>query len=80
MSPRPGPPLSAPALGGEGVVAEVAGPPFTRTEAAAAIALGLLALLIAGLMSLLLPALAEEGRLSARGIGLTAMLEALSTG
>lgn len=62
------------------VVDEVAGPPFTPTEAAAAIALGLLALLIAGLMGLLLGALAEEGRLSAPGIGLTAMLEALSTG
>ena len=62
------------------VVDEVAGPPFTPAEAAAAIALGLLALLISGLMGLLLGALAEEGRLSASGIGLTAMLEALSTG
>jgi len=62
------------------VVDEVAGPPFTPTEAAAAIALGLLALLISGLMGLLLAGLAEEGRLSASGIGLTAMLEALSTG
>ncbi len=62
------------------VVDEVAGPPFTPTEAAAAIALGLLALLISGLMGLLLSTLAEEGRLSASGIGLTAMLEALSTG
>jgi len=59
---------------------EVAGPPFSPTEAAAAIALGLIALLIAGLMGLLLAALADEGRLSAPGIGLTAMLEALSTG
>ena len=62
------------------VVNEVAGPPFTPAEAAAAIALGLLALLISGLMGLLLAGLAEEGRLSASGIGLTAMLEALSTG
>jgi hypothetical protein len=62
------------------VVDEVAGPPFTPTEATAAIALGLLALLISGLMGLLLSTLAEEGRLSASGIGLTAMLEALSTG
>lgn len=61
-------------------VDEVAGPPFVPSEAAAAIALGLLALLISGLMGLLLAALAEEGRLSAPGIGLTAMLEALSTG
>lgn len=62
------------------VVDEVAGPPFAPTEAAAAISLGVLALLISGLMGLLLGALAEEGRLSASGIGLTAMLEALSTG
>ncbi|WP_293370447.1 hypothetical protein [Phenylobacterium sp.] len=59
---------------------EVAGLPFTPTEAAACIALGVLALLISGLMGLLLAALAEEGRLSASGIGLSAMLEALSTG
>jgi hypothetical protein len=62
------------------VVDEVAGAPFTPTEATAAIALGLLALLISGLFGLLLATLAEEGRLSASGIGLTAMLEALSTG
>ena len=60
-------------------VDEVAGPPFRPTEAAAAIALGLLALLISGLMGLLFSALAEEHRLSASGIGLAAMLEALST-
>ncbi|MGZ6015789.1 MAG: hypothetical protein ACXWKM_08585 [Phenylobacterium sp.] len=64
---------------GEGV-AEVAGLPFTATEAGAAIGLGLLALLISGLMGLLLADLAQSGRLSAQGIGLTAMLEALSTG
>lgn len=62
------------------VIDEVAGPPFTPAEAAAALALGVLALLISGLMGLLLAALSEEGRLSASGIGLTAMLEALSTG
>jgi hypothetical protein len=62
------------------VIDEVAGPPFSPTEAAAAIALGLIALLITGLLGLLLAALADEGRLSAPGIGLTAMLEALSTG
>lgn len=61
-------------------VAEVAGPPYTPTEAGAAILLGLLALLISGLMGLLLADLAQQGRLSAPGIGLTAMLEALSTG
>jgi hypothetical protein len=61
-------------------VAEVAGQPFTATETGAAVSLGVIALLIAGLMPLLLPALHDEGRLSASGIGLTAMLEALSTG
>jgi len=61
------------------MVAEVAGPPFSPVEAGAAISLGVIALLIAGLMSLLLAALAEEHRLSASGIGLAAMAEALST-
>ncbi len=61
-------------------VDEVAGPPFSPIEAGAAIALGVIALLIAGLMGLLLAALAEEHRLSASGIGLAAMAEALSTG
>ena len=61
-------------------VDEVAGQPFTATETGAAVALGVFALLISGLLSLLLSALAEEHRLSAQGIGLTAMLEALSTG
>jgi hypothetical protein len=61
-------------------VAEVAGPPFTPAEAAAAIGLGVLALLIAGLFGLLLAALAEEHRISASGIGFVTMLEALSTG
>jgi len=61
------------------MIDEVAGPPFTPVEGAAAIALGLAALLVAGLMGLLLAALAGEGRLSASGIGLAAMLEALTT-
>lgn len=62
------------------MIDEVAGPAFTPVEGAAAISLGVIALLIAGLMSLLLAALAEEHRLSASGIGLAAMAEALSTG
>lgn len=61
-------------------VDEVAGAPFTPREAAAAIGIGLLALLISGLFGLLFGGLAEEHRLSASGIGLTAMLEALTTG
>src|SRR5262249_48930039 len=81
MRPRPRS-LSAAAVqpAPDDMVDEVAGPPFSPTEAAAAIALGVIALLIAGLMSLLLAALAEEHRLSASGIGLGAMAEALSTG
>jgi hypothetical protein len=61
-------------------VQEVAGQAYTAVETGGAVALGVIALLIAGLMPLLLSALAEEHRLSASGIGLTAMLEALSTG
>jgi hypothetical protein len=83
MRRRPGSLSSAAAQAGpapDDMVDEVAGPPYTPTEASAAIALGLLALLISGLMGLLLATLSEEGRLSASGIGLTAMLEALSTG
>ncbi|THD81758.1 MAG: hypothetical protein E7812_02770 [Phenylobacterium sp.] len=70
----------APGQTPDDLVAEVAGPPFTPTEAAASIGLGLLALLISGLMGLLLAALVEEHRLTASGIGLTVMLEALTTG
>jgi len=81
MSSQPtSPSAAAPGRAPDDMVDEVAGPPFTPVEAAAAIGLGLLALLISGLMGLLLAALSEEGRLSASGIGLTAMLEALSTG
>jgi hypothetical protein len=62
------------------MVAEVAGPPFSPVEAGAAISLGVLALLVAGLFGLLLAALAEEHRISASGIGFVTMLEALTTG
>jgi hypothetical protein len=58
----------------------VTGEAFTPPQIASAIALGLAALLISGLMALLLGVLAEEGRISATGIGLCAMVEALSTG
>jgi hypothetical protein len=72
--------VATPAGAPDDVVDEVAGPPFTPSEAAAAILIGLIALLVSGLFSLLLSTLAEEGRLSAAGIGRAAMLEALSTG
>src|ERR1700744_5081118 len=72
--------MTTPTPAPEHAVPAVAGPPFVPSEAAAAIGLGVLALLISGLFGLLLAALSEEGRLSASGIGLTAMLEALTTG
>lgn len=79
-SPSPPSPSAQPHHAHLGVVEEVAGEAFSASETAAAISLGVVALLIAGLMPLLLSALSEEHRLSASGIGLTAMLEALSTG
>jgi hypothetical protein len=73
-------PPSPPASSQDDVVLEVAGPPYTPIETGSTILLGVIALLIAGLLGLLLSALAEEHRLAASGIGLAAMLEALSTG
>src|SRR4051794_9639881 len=79
---HPGQRMTSPAAAAspEDVVQEVAGQPFTAAETASAVALGVLALLISGLFGLLFSALAEEHRLSASGIGLAAMVEALSTG
>jgi len=61
-------------------VAEAVGPAIPLGEAGAALGLGAIALLITGLMPLLLGALVSEHRLSASGIGQTAMLELLSMG
>ena len=61
-------------------VTEVAGDPFTALETTCALSLGVLCLVGAGLLGLLLSALADEHRLSASGIGLAAMLEALCMG
>jgi predicted MFS family arabinose efflux permease len=61
-------------------VAEVAGEPHTPLEIGGALSLGLVGLLMGGLMALLLGELADEHRISAAGIGVTAMLEALSIG
>src|SRR5579864_2011237 len=60
------------------MVHEAFGPPLAPTQAGAAIALGVVSLLISGLLAMLLGALAEEHRLSAPGIGLAAMTEALT--
>jgi hypothetical protein len=62
------------------VVHEAVGPPLSPREAGAAIAIGVVSLLLAGFLSILLGALADEHRLSAQGIGLAAMLEALVLG
>jgi hypothetical protein len=62
------------------VVAEAVGPPLTFWQAFSVVFLGVLALNIVGVMPVLLGALQDEHRLSASGIGLTAMLELLSMG
>ena len=62
------------------LVAEAVGPALPFGEVVAAIALGVIALLMAGVLPALLGALVDEGRLSAAGIGRCAMLEGLSMG
>ncbi|HEY1631021.1 MAG TPA: hypothetical protein VGF56_06880 [Rhizomicrobium sp.] len=62
------------------LVHEAFGPPLPPMEAASAIGLGTVALLMAGLMPVLLGALADDGRLSSAGIGLCACLEGLTMG
>ena len=71
---------SLPASPSDDVVQEVAGAAYTPLETASTVLLGILALLISGLLGLLLSTLADEHRLAASGIGMAAMLEALSTG
>ena len=61
-------------------VHEAFGPALRPAQAAAAIALGVISLLLAGVLPVLLAALVGEHRLSAPGIGLAAMLEALTMG
>jgi len=64
----------------EHVVHEAVGPAFSGVEAGAAIAIGVVSLLIAGELSVLLGGLADEHRLSASGIGIAAAIEALTMG
>jgi hypothetical protein len=71
---------AVPAPSSDVVVQEVAGVAYTPLETGSTVLLGVLALLISGLLGLLLSTLADEHRLAASGIGLAAMLEALSTG
>ena len=61
-------------------VEEAVGPPLSFSQAFAVIALGVIALNIIGVVPVLLGALQDEHRLSASGIGVTAMLELLSMG
>ncbi len=62
------------------VVHDAVGPDLPLSEAAAALALGVVSLLLAGVLPAVLGALADEHRLSAAGIGLTATSEALAMG
>jgi hypothetical protein len=62
------------------VVREAIGPSLPLLPAAAAIVLGSLSLLMVGVMPALLGTLAENGRLSASGIGLCATFESLAIG
>jgi hypothetical protein len=72
-TPRRAPP-AAPA------VQEVVGPPFSAREAGAALAMGVVSLLLAGAMPVLLGALAGDRRLAVASIGDAAMAEALVMG
>ena len=62
------------------LVHEAVGPALTGIQAAAAIGVGVNSLLFAGVTSVILGSLADEHRLSASGLGLTAMTEALAMG
>jgi predicted MFS family arabinose efflux permease len=64
----------------EHVVHEAFGPSFSPVEAGAAIAIGVVSLLIAGVLAVLLGGLADEHRLSSANIGIAAALEAVTMG
>jgi len=59
------------------LVHEAFGPPLGGAQATAVIALGVISLLPAGVLAILLGAMANEHRLSESGIGITAAIEAL---
>ncbi len=61
-------------------VSDAVGPDRPLSEAVAAVTLGIVSLLLAGVLPALLGALADEHRLSASGIGLTATFEGLTMG
>jgi len=62
------------------IVHDAVGPDLPLSEAAAALALGVVALLFAGVLPALLGAMGDEHRLSAAGFGLTATFEGLAMG
>ena len=62
------------------LVHEAVGPALSGLQAGACIAVGVNSLLFVGVIAVLLGGLADEHRLSASGIGLTAMTEALAMG
>lgn len=72
-------PLAA-AAAHDHLVHEAVGPSLTGRDAAATIGVGVNSLLFAGVLPVLLGALADEHRLTAAGIGLTAMAETLAMG
>jgi hypothetical protein len=59
-------------------IEEAFGPPLAPSEAAGAIGLGVISLLLAGVLPALLGALHDEGRITAAGIGACATVEALA--
>jgi hypothetical protein len=65
---------------GDHLVHEAVGPPITGLQAAASIGVGVNSLMFAGVLPVMLGALADEHRLSASGIGLAAMTELLAMG
>ncbi len=64
----------------DAMVQDAVGRDFPLSEASAALALGVVSLLFAGVLPALLGALGEEHRLSAAGFGLTATFEGLAMG
>lgn len=68
------------AVSGEPMIAEAVGPPLPLHEVAAAMAMGVIALLVAGVMPVLLGGLVDTHRLTAAQIGQTATVEGLAMG
>jgi MFS family permease len=74
------PPAPDHQVGGDHLVHEAVGPALTGLQAGATIGVGVNSLIFAGVLPILLGALADEHRLSASGIGLAATTEGLAMG